>query len=258
MAEISNLEKTKFNVASNHIMENKKILAYMIKDSLSNFNELSIDNIVDRFLTNKELEELGKDNKRFLDEHAEVPGRETLDKSYTMYTISQPGRISLIQVMVKINNQELTDDDIKELYEDTMYTTMERFSSNALYGNSIYDESGNAIQLVCQFLICLYPPESLDNAVLTPEIKFIKEQVYPPTEEEPEEVPIASPFTFFIYGLGQPEEKGILRPDNELLDLIFTTEVEYEKKLEILKEDFDIELDEDEKIDLECITNYRK
>lgn len=252
----SNLERTKFNVASNHIMENKQILAYLIKDCLPNFQEQSIEDIEERFLSNKELEIRGKENQAFLKDHAEVESREVVEKNYTEYTISQPGRISLIQVLVSVNTEKLTDENIKSIYEDTMYATMDKFSSNALYGNSVYDTFGNPIQLVCQFLVCIYPPESLDNAVLTPEIKFVKEQVYPPTDKEPEEVSIDSPFTFFIFGLGAPSENQELRTDNQLLDLIFTNTIDYEKKLEILKEDFDITLDEDEILDLQCISEY--
>lgn len=254
--EVSDRARTKFNVASYHIMENKKILAYLIKDSLTNFDELTIDEIADKFLSEKELVERGRENQKFLEEHAEVPGRETVDKSYTEYTIAQPGRISLIQVMVKVNTNDLKEEDIKVLYEETLYSTMERFSANALYGNSIYDKYGNAIQIVCQYQVCVFPPESIENTVLTPEIKFVKEQVYPPTDEEPEVVPIQSPFTFFIFGIGKPSENDELRTDNQLLDTIFTGSISYENKLEILKNEFDIVLDEDEELDLKVITEY--
>lgn len=252
----SDQARTKFNVASSHIMENKQILAYLIKDSLTNYSELSIDEIAEKFLSQKELKQRGEENQKFLEEHAEVPGRETFDRSYTEYTIAQPGRVSLIQIMLKVNNKELDEESIKELYEDTLYSTMERFSANALFGNSIYDSYGNPIQLVCQYQICLFPPKSLQNTVLTPEIKFVKEQVYPPSDKEPEVVPINSPFTFFIFGLGRPAEGEELRTDNQLLDTIFTGSIPFLKKLEILKENYEIDLDEDEKLDLLCITEY--
>lgn len=253
----SNLERTKFNVASNHIMENKQILAYLIKDCLANFQEQSIKDIVNRFLSTKDLKKLGKENQAFLKDHAEVESREVIEKDYTEYTISQPGRISLIQVLVKVDPEELTEENIKSVYEDTMYSTMDKFSANALYGNSVYDVYGNPIQMVCQFLICIHPPEVLVNSVLTPEIKYVKEQIYPPTDQEPEEVSIDSPFTFFIFGLGNPSENKELRTDIELLDLIFTNKIDYEKKIEVLREEYGITLDEDEILDLQCISEYR-
>lgn len=244
-------------------MENKRVLAYMIQSTLPPYKELSIEDILDRFLSNSELEERGEENREFVERNAELPWREPTENSYALYNLSIPGLDSLSQVLVRVFNDQLTRDDDQWIFNYGFFTTMEKFSSNALLGSTVYDFYGNPVKRTDQFIILVNPVDEISNNVVSPEFGFTTEAAGPTSEARRESYPVPSPYHYYMVYLGHPdliteeliaEEKGNI--GLKVLDLIFTRDMKVEDKVKVLNEDYGIVFNDDEILDLEIITNF--
>ncbi len=243
----------KFKVCSNHIVENKKILSFLLKEFIQPYNSFPLREVEDSFLNYEVMKKQGREVIRILEAEATYKPRDYSEFLQRVHLLSQPGRNRLNELIVSVYPKAESKDEILKITEEAYKETQKLYGSYGFYKNGVFNKDGLFMSKVINFFVVVFP-KCYKNEIISNNEKDLKfNPLNYPVDRKFESFKGLLPVYGFLLG---PYDKNVPYESLRLLDLIFSGSHTVTQKKEILEKDFGIVLEGSEEEDLTVITSY--
>jgi hypothetical protein len=239
-------DESQYDAACKRLLSNKTILAWIMKTCLTEYQELSIEEIVENCFA--EEPNVGKYTvhqdeapfrKNSNGEQIESAATEdsTIQEGVVRYDIrfhaKVPSTHETINLIINVESQNIQSPGYPLIKRALYYCSrMISAQKETIFTGSDYGK----INKVVTVWVCLSPPEKIHNTIT--KYRIIEENMVGNVREIPENYDL---LTAVMVCLGDPNKEnynGLLK----MLDVLLSNRREPEEKKKVLKEEFDIEM----------------
>jgi len=227
--------KQKYDAACKRTLSEKIFLAYILKECVAEYKDVSIEDIVEKYLTGEPVISqvpvhpgTSKVHAASNEDVSEADATVTYDIRF--YAIA-PKSGELIQLIINVEAQG-------EYY--TGYPLLKRViyycsrQISAQYGVDFENAHYEKIIKVYSIWICLNPPGYLRNCIT--KYRITEEPMVGSARVNPDYYDLITGVMVYLGGPEDGNYEGLLK----LLDVVFTSECSYNEKKEILQNEFNI------------------
>jgi hypothetical protein len=245
-------DESQYDAACKRLLSNKTILAWIMKNCLTEFQELSIEEIVEncfveepkvgKYTVHQDEAPFRKKRKNKNGEQIESAATEdsTIQEGVVRYDIrfhaKVPSTHETINLIINVEGQGIQSPGYPIIKRALYYCSrMISAQKETIFSGSDYGK----INKVVTVWVCLNPPEKIHNTIT--KYRIIEENMVGNVKEIPENYDL---LTAVMVCLGNPNEEnyeGLLK----MLDILLSNRRKPEEKKKVLKEEFHIEMTTD-------------
>lgn len=244
----------RFDTACCRLLANKPILAWLLRDTVKDYQDCSIEEIMDCLEDTPQVRTVAVDQDVKNQEPGKIIGDSTADKSVTegvvlydiLFTSRLPKTNETCQIIVNVENQNRWNPGYPLLKRAVYYSSrlISRQKGTVFFG----DDYGK-LEKVYSIWICIKVPKAWQNTMTVFSLEpksLVGAGKYDKMEYDME--------TMAVLGLGNHESprKGILK----LLSVLLTPEIKPEEKRGILEQDYHIPMTVEMKKEADTMCTY--
>ena len=244
----------RFDTACCRLLANKPILAWLLRDTVEDYQACSIEEIMDCLEDSPQIRTVAVDQDVKSQETGKIVGDSTADKSVTegvvlydiLFTSRLPRTNATCQIIVNVENQNRWKPGYPLLKRAIYYSSrlISRQKGTVFFGNDY-----GKLEKVYSIWICIKVPKAWQNTMTVFSLEpksLVGAGKYDKMEYDME--------TVAVLGLGNYESarKGILK----LLSVLLTPEMEPEEKRKILEREYNIPMTVEMKKEADTMCTY--